>query len=127
MCHVRARSHIALTSVAFFVFSSVTPCASNTTFTMNQNWFGSLFPTSLNTGNLITLTILKSGNVGGGLGEDVVEYGEISGGVGGSGTHRIHCFFKLIKLLSETFMSYSSLYQKGEIKELISILTLPSF
>lgn len=37
MYQVSMRSYKALTNVDFFIFSSVTPCASHTTFIMNQN------------------------------------------------------------------------------------------
>ena len=72
-----------LTNVSFFILSSVTPCDSHTTFTMNQNWSGSSFPTPLNTRNFIALSILNCGGGGGGVGEDGGEDGETGGGVGG--------------------------------------------
>ena len=56
---VSARSYSALTNVAFLMLSSVTPCASHTALTTNQNWSGSLFPTPLNTGNLISFSMLN--------------------------------------------------------------------
>ena len=61
------------------------PCASHTTLNMNQNWFGSSCPTSLNTGSLIALAILNYGGGVGGVDGDVGEEGEASGGVGGGG------------------------------------------
>lgn len=61
------------------------------------------------------------------MGEEGVEDGETSGGVGGSGEHRIRWLIKLIALLGETFASSSSLSRKGEIKGLVSISVLPSF
>ena len=74
-----------LTSVSFLILSSVTPCASHTTFTMNQNYSRSSFPTPLNTYNFIALTILNYGGGRGGVGEDGGEDGETGGGVGGGG------------------------------------------
>ena len=91
------------------MLSSVTPCASHITFTTNQNWSGSLFPTPLNTENFIALTILSYGGGGGGVGGDGSEYGETGGGVGGGGMCRIRCLIRLIMLLGETFASSSSL------------------
>ena len=44
--------------------------------TTNQNWFGSLFPTPLNTDNFIALTILTRDGNGGGMGEDGGENNE---------------------------------------------------
>ena len=63
----------------------MTPCASHTAFTINQNWSGSSFPTPLNNENFIALAILNCGGGGGGLGED----GETGGGVGGGGMRGI--------------------------------------
>jgi len=117
-----ARSYKVLTSIAFFILSFVTPCASHTAFTMNQNWYGSSFPTPLNTGKFITLAILNFGGGGGGVGEDRVEDGETGGGVGGGSMRGIHCLIKLITLLGETFVSSSSLSRRGEIKGLNSSL-----
>ena len=51
--NVNARSCSALTNVAFLILSSVTPYASHTTLTTNQNWSGSSFPTPLNTSSLL--------------------------------------------------------------------------
>ena len=123
MYHISARSYKVLTSVAFLILSSVTTCASHTTFTTNQNWFRSSFPTPLNTDKFIALTILNCGG-GGGVGKDGGEDGETGGGVGGGG---IHCLIKQIVLLGETFMSSSSLSRRGKIKGLVSISVLPSF
>ena len=108
MYHVSSRSCKALTIVAFFILSSVTPYASHIAFTMNQKWSGSSFPNPFNTDNFIALTIL---NYGGGRG----------------GMCGIHCFIKLIMLLGETFVSSSSLSHGGEIKGLDSSSMLPSF
>ena len=116
-----------LTNVAFFILSSVTPCASDTALNMNQNWFGSSFPTPLNTGSFIVLAILLRGGGRGGMGEDGGEDGETGGGIGGSGMHKIHYFIKLITLLGETFVSSSLLSCRGEIKGLVSSSALPSF
>ena len=127
MYHVSARSYRALTNIAFFMLSSVTPCASHTSFTMNQNWFGSSFPTPLNTDNFIVLTILNCGGGGGGVGEEGVEDGETGGGVGGSGMHGIRYLIKLIALLGETFASSSLLSHEGERKGLDFSSALPSF
>lgn len=90
MYHVIAQSCKVLTRVAFFILSSVTPHSSYTAFTMNQNWYGSSFPTPLNTGNFIALTILNCGGGRGGVVEDGGEDGETGGGVGGSGMYGIH-------------------------------------
>jgi len=127
MYQVSARSFRALTNVAFFILSSMTPCASHTIVTTNQNWFGYSFPTPLNIDNFITLSILNYGGGGGGVGGDRGEYGETGGGVGGGGMHEIRCFMKLITLLGETFVSSSSLSCRGEIKGLVSSSALPSF
>ena len=127
MVNVSAWSCGTLTSVAFFMLSSMTPCASHTTFTTNQNWFGSSFPTPLNTRNFIALTIWNYGGGGGGVGGDGGDAGETDDGVGGDGMHGIPYLIKLIALLGNTFMSSSSLSRRGEIKGLFSILVLPSF
>jgi len=68
-----------------------------------------LFPTPLNTGNFIALTILNYGGGRGGVGGNGGEYGETSGDIGGGGRHRIHYLIKLTMLLGETFTSSSSL------------------
>jgi len=94
---------------------------------MNQNWSRSSFPTPLNTNNFIALAIFNCGGGRGGVGEDGGEDSETGGGVGGGGMRRIHCFIKLIALLSETFASSSSLSCGGEIKGLVSSYALPSF
>jgi len=94
---------------------------------MNQNWFGSSFPTPLNTGSFITLAILLRGGDGGGMGKFRGEDGEIGGGVSSGGMHRILFFIRLIALLGETFMSSSSLSRVGEIKGLVSNFSLPLF
>ena len=95
----------------------MTPCASHTSLTTNQNWSGSSFPTPLNTGSLIALAIL---NYGGGVGSDGGEGGEVGGGVGGSGNCGMRCLIKLTALLGETFVSYSLLSYEDEIKGLFS-------
>lgn len=105
----------------------MTACASHTTFTMNQNWSGSSFPTLLNTGNFIVLTILNCGGGGGGVGRDGGEDGDTGGGVGGGGMHRIHFLIRLITLLGETFVSSSLVSCRGEIMGLFFISALPSF
>jgi len=87
---------------------------------MNQNWFGSSFPTPLNTDSLITLAILSYGGDEGGVGGDGGEEGEMGGGVGGGGKRGIICLIKLTVLLGETFASSSSLSHEGEIKGLFS-------
>jgi len=119
--------HVILQSAEFFflILSSVTPYASHTTFIMNQNWSRSSLPTPLNTGNFIALAILTHGGGGGGMSEDGGEDGETSGGVGGGGIHRILCLIKLITLLGETFIRFSSSAHGGEIKGLISSFALP--
>lgn len=103
------------------------PCTSHTTFTMNQNWYGSLFPTPLNTDNFIELTTLNCGSGEGGVGRYGGEYGVTGHGVGGGGMHRIRYLIRFIALLSENFASSSSLSHRGTIKGLVSISTLPSF
>ena len=127
MYHASARSYKALTTVAFFMLSSMIHYDSHTTFTMNKNWFGSSFPIPLNTENFIALAILNCGGGGGGVGRDGGEDGEIGGGVGGGGMHGIHCLIRLIVLLRETFARSSSLSRQGEIKGIFSISVLPSF
>lgn len=92
------------------------PYASHTALTTNQNWFGSSFPTPLNTDNLIALAILNYGGGIGGVGGDGGEGGETGGGVGGGGKRGILCLIKLTALLRETFVSSSSLSCEGEIK-----------
>jgi len=51
--HVSVRSCKVLTNISFFILSSMTPYTSHTTFTTNQNWSGSSFPTPLNTATLL--------------------------------------------------------------------------
>lgn len=70
MYHVNALSCNVLTSISFLILSSMTPCASHTALTMNQNWSGSSFPTPLNIGTLIALAILNYGGGRGGVGGD---------------------------------------------------------
>ena len=118
--HVNARSYCALTNVAFLILSCVTPYASHTALTMNQNWFRSSFPTPLNTGSLIMLVILHCGGGGGGVGGNGGEGDEVGGGVGGSGNCGMCCLIKLTTLLGETFTISSSLSREGEIKGLFS-------
>jgi len=127
MYQVNTRSYKALTNVAFFILSSVTPCASHIALSTNQNWSKSSFPTPLNTGNFITLAILNSCGGGGSVGEDGGEDGETGGGVGGSGLCGIRCFVKLITLLCDTFTSSSLLSYGGEIKGIVSSSMLPFF
>lgn len=116
------RIYRALTNVAFFIFSSITPCASHTTFITNQNWSRSSFPTLLNTGNFIALAILTRGGGRGGMGEDGGEDSETGGGVVGGGLCGILCLIKLIILLVEIFTSSSSSPHGGEIKGLVLVL-----
>lgn len=127
MYRVSVWSCRALTKVSFLILSSVTPCASHTSFTTNQNCDKSSFPTPLNTGNFIELAILKRGGGGGYTSEDGGEGGEAGGGVGGGGMREILCLIKLIALLGETFLSSSSSPHGGEIKGLVSSFALPSF
>jgi len=49
---------------------------------MNQNWFGSSFPKSLNKGSFTAFSILNFGGAGGGTGEVGGDGGEVGGGVG---------------------------------------------
>jgi len=114
-----------LTNIAFLILSCMMPCASHTALTMKQNWSGSSFPTPLNIGSLIALTILNCGGGKGGVGGDGGEEGEMSGSVGGGGKCIIHCLIKLTTLLEETFESSSSLSHEGEIKGLVSNSSLP--
>ena len=93
----------------------------------NQNWSGSSFPTPLNTGNFIVLSILTRGGGRGGTGKDGGDGGEASGGVGGGGMRKILCIIKWIALHRETFVSSSSSPHRGEIKGLVSSPALPSF
>jgi len=97
------------------------------TLITNQNWFGSSFPTPLNTGNFIALAILTRGGGGGGTGEDGGEGSEVGGGLGGGGMHRILCLIKFISLHGKNFPSSSSSLCGGEIKGLFSGLLLPLF
>jgi len=82
---------------------------------MNQNCFISSFPTPLNTGSLIELTILNGGGSGGGVGGDGGEEGEMGGG-----KRIMHFLIRLTALLGETFASSSSPSCEGEIKGLLS-------
>ncbi len=109
-----------LTSVVFLIFSSTTPCASDTALTTNHNWFRSSFPTPLNIGSLIVLAILNCGGGGGGVGGDGGEEGEMGGDVGGGGKRGIHYLIRLTTLLEETFTRSSSLSHEGKIKGLVS-------
>lgn len=127
MYDVSVQSYKALTSVSFLILSFMTPCASHTTSTRSQNWFGSSFPTPLNTENFIALTILNCGGGRGDVGKDGGEDGETSGGVDGGGMCIFCCLIMLITLLSETFASSSSLSHGGEIKGVVSNYSLPSF
>lgn len=120
MYHVNAGSCNVLTSATFLILSSAVPCASHTALTMKRNWYGSSFPTPLNTSSLIALTIL---NYGGGrreVGGDGGEEGEIGDGMGGGGKRGMCCLIRLITLLRETFASSSSLSYEGEVKGLVS-------
>ena len=87
---------------------------------MNQNWSRSSFPTPLNTGSLIALSILNCGGGGGGVGGDGGEGGEMGVSVDGGGRRGIHYLIKLTTLLGETFGSSSSLSREGEMKGLVS-------
>lgn len=124
---VSAQSYRVLTNVTFFILSSITPCASHMAFITNQNWFGSSFPTPLNTGNFIVLAVLTHGGGGSGTGKNGGEDGEVGGGMGGGGMRGILCLIKLISLLGETFMSSSSSPRGGEIKGLFSSYALRLF
>lgn len=117
---VSAWSCRVLISVAFFILSFVTPCASHAALTMNQNWSGSSFPNPLNTGNFIVLSILTRGGGGGGMGED-------GGGGGGGGICRILYLIIWITLHSETFTSSFSSPRRGEIEWLVSCPLFPLF
>ena len=79
------------------MLSSMTPCASHTALAMNQNWSRSSFPTPLNMGSLIALTMLNCGGGGGGG-----QGGEAGGGMGGGGNYKMLCLIKLTTLLRET-------------------------
>lgn len=116
----QCQSCSVLTSITFLILSSTTPCAFHTTLTMNQNWSGSSFPTPLNIGSLITLTILNYGGGGGGVGGDGGEEVETGDGVGGGGKCGMCCLIRLTVLLGETFASSSLLSCEGEIKVLVS-------
>ena len=78
MYDFNAHSCSVLTNVALLILSFVSPCASHTTLTMNQNWSRSSFCTPLNIGSLIALAILNCGDGGGGVGGDRGE-GVLSG------------------------------------------------
>ena len=105
----------------------MTPCTSHTTFATNQNWYGYSFPTPLNTGDFIALTIMLRGGGEGGMGKDEGEDSENSDGVGGGGMFVILRLIRLIALLDETLRSSSSPPHEGEIKGLIFSSVLPSF
>lgn len=77
MYHISARSCNVLTNISFFILSSMNPFASHTTFTMNQNWSVSSFPTHFNTNNFISLAILNYGGGWGGVGRDGGEDGKL--------------------------------------------------
>lgn len=124
---VSSRSCRVLTNVSFLILSSFTPYASHTAFTTNQNWFGSSFPTPLNTGNFIKLAILKHRGGGGGTGEDGGDVGEMGTDMDEGGMRRIPCLIKWITLRGETFASSSSSPRRSEIKGLVPSSTLPSF
>ena len=113
---VSAWSCRALTNVTLFILSSVTPCASHTTLTTNQNWSGTSFLKPLNIGNFIVLAILNRGGDGGGIGEDGVDSGEASGSVGGGGIFIFICLIRWISLQGETLASCSSSSCGDEIK-----------
>ena len=98
MFQVRAQYCRALTSVAFFILSSINPYASHTNFTMNQDWSGSSFHNLLNTCNFIVLAILNHSGNGGGMGEDGGDGAKARGGVGGGGMCGILCLIKWISL-----------------------------
>ena len=74
-----------LTSVCFFIWSSVTPCASHIAFTIEQNWSESSFPKPLNKGNFTVLTILNHSGGENGTSEVGGDGGEADGGVCGCG------------------------------------------
>lgn len=116
MYQVSTRSCKVLTNAAFFIFSSMTPCAYHAAFITNQNWSRSSFPTPMNIGSFIALSILLRDGGEGGMGEDEGEDSESGGGVGGGGIHGILYLIRLITLLGETFMSSSSPPRGGEIK-----------
>ena len=80
---------------SLFILSSTTPCASHTALTMNENWYGSSFPTPFNTNSLIAFAILNCGGGGGGVGGDGGEEGEMGSGVGGGGKHGMRCLIRL--------------------------------
>jgi len=84
----------------------MTPRASHTALTTNQNWSGSSFPTPLNMSSLIALTMLKCGSGG--------------CGVGGGGNCEMCCLIKLTTLLGETLASSSLLSREGEYNGLFS-------
>ena len=75
--HVSVWSCSTLTKVTFLMLSSVTPYASHTTLTMNQNWYASSFPTPLNIGNLIALIMLNCWLGRGHVGEDGGDLGDV--------------------------------------------------
>lgn len=90
MYHVNAKSYSALTKVALLMLSFVIPLASHIDHITKQNHLGSSFPTLLNTGSLIALTILTfGGGSGGGVGVRVgvgrFDVGDTGGGVDGGG------------------------------------------
>lgn len=124
---VNAQSCMMLTNVAFFIFSSITPCASHIALITNQNWSRSSFPNSLNTGNFTVLAMLNHGGGGGGMGEDGGDGGEVGGSVGGGGMCRILYLIKWITLHRESFTSSSSFPHVGEIEWIFSGSLFPLF
>jgi len=81
MYHVNAQSYSILTSAAFLILSSMTPCAPHISLTPNQNWSISSFLTPFNTSSFITLATLNCGGGGGGVGGDGGEEGETVDGL----------------------------------------------
>lgn len=61
------------------------------------------------------------------MSEDGGDGGEMGGGIGECGMHRILCLIKWIAIHGETLASSSSFSDGGEIKGLVSSPALPSF
>lgn len=99
------------------MLSSVTPCASHTTLTMNQNRLD-FVPYSFEYRYLDRICHAKLLDWWRWWGEDGGEGGDASGGVSGNDHCRICCLIKLIVLLGESQVHSSSLTRKGKIKGL---------
>ena len=111
-----------LSSVTFFIWSSVTPWASHKTLTTNQNWFGSSFPKPLRKGSFTEFAMLNCSGGGGGMGEVIGD-----NGVGGGRNHGNPCLINWTTLRRESCTTPSSSPNDGDTSGLYSWPFLPSF